>query len=104
MKPLKTQKCLDKDLTEGYNESNRKTRAFYVTLGIVVALFIGSSKWWGSCNDVIDSIIQLASIYIGGLAITDSVRYHKYGSKTLSNPEKLTQITTKELQEQYGDK
>lgn len=101
MSTLKNQKCLDKDLSEGYNESGRKTQAFYVTLGTVVVLFLGGS-WWGSANEVINAIIQLSSIYIGGLAITDSVRYNKFGSKTLSNPEKL--ITTKELQERYGDK
>ncbi len=101
MNILKNQKCLDKDLSEGYNESGRKTQAFYVTLGTVVILFLGNN-WWGSANDVIDAIIQLSSIYIGGLAITDSVRYNKFGSKTLSNPEKL--VTTKELQERYADR
>lgn len=105
MKQLKNQECLGKELNEGYNESNRKTRAFYITLGTVVALFMGNG-WWGNANDVIDAIIQLSSIYIGGLALTDSVRYHKFGSKTLENPEKVrgTSMTAKELEERYGDK
>lgn len=45
MNILKNQKCLDKDLSEGYNESGRKTQAFYVTLGTVVILFLGNN-WW----------------------------------------------------------
>lgn len=105
MKPLKNQESLDKDLSNGYNESSRKTNAFYTTLAVVVVLFIGN-KWWGSANDVIDAIIQLSSIYIGGLAYTDSVRYKTYGSKTLGNPEKFKQtaMTAKELEERYADK
>jgi hypothetical protein len=99
MKELKNQRDLDENLSTGYKESNRKTRAFYVTLGVVVGLFIGN-KWWGDAADIISQIIQLSSIYIGGLTVTDSVRYYKYGAKTLMNPE----LATKELQDRYGDK
>lgn len=98
-KPLKNQEQLDTQLSSGYVESNRKTRAFYVTLATVVGLFIGN-KFWGDAKELISQIIQLASIYIGGLTVTDSVRYYKYGSKTLENPE----LQTKELKDRYGDK
>lgn len=84
---------------EAYTESNRKTKAFYVTLATVIFLFIGSPMWKTSPNEAINAIIQLASIYIGGLAATDTMRYYKFGSKTLGNPEKQ-----KELQERYKDK
>lgn len=93
------QKDLQENLSTGYRETNRKTRAFYITLSVVVTLFMGN-KWWGDAGDVISQIIQLSSIYIGGLTVTDSVRYYKYGSKSLANPE----LATKELKDRYADK
>ena len=36
MKELKNQRNLDENLSTGYQESNRKTRAFYVTLGLAM--------------------------------------------------------------------
>jgi|JI7StandDraft_1071085.scaffolds.fasta_scaffold555044_2 hypothetical protein len=90
-----------KQLNSGdpYSESNRKTRAFYATLAVVAFLFIGSHWWEESPADTIDGIIQLAMVYIGGLAINDSVRYYKFGSKTLGNPE-----SSQELKDRYADK
>ena len=99
MNELPNQTDLDSNLSTGYKESNRKTRAFYVTLATVVGLFIGN-KWLGDPSELISQIIQLSSIYIGGLTVTDSVRYYKYGSKTLLNPE----LATKELKDRYADK
>lgn len=90
------------NMDTGYAESNRKTQAFYVTLAFIIILFI-SNKWIGlDPNTVISNIVQLASIYIGGLAVADSVRYHKFGSNTLGNPEKAKKEA--ELKERYEDK
>lgn len=84
---------------EPYAESNRKTRAFYFTVITCVFLFVGSHWWKDSPTETINSIIQLAMVYIAGLAVNDSIRYHKFGSKTMGDPEKM-----KELQDRYGDK
>lgn len=84
-----------------FAESNRKTRAFYATLATIVFLFVGSKFWEESPTKVIDSIVQLAMIYIGGLAVNDAVRYHKFGSNTLGNPEK---VASAELKKRYADK
>ena len=86
-------------IVEKFSESSRKTKAFYVTLATIVFLFMTSSHWKTSPNDVIQAIVQLASIYIGGLAVTDSMRYYKFGSKTINNPERHAELT-----ERYKDK
>lgn len=96
--PLKNQTDLTPSLETGYNESNRKTKAFYTTLGVIVLLFMGNHIW-GDTKEVIEQITQLAMTYIGGLSLADSVRYYKYGSRTLSNPETATS-----LKERYADK
>ena len=96
--PLKNQKDLTPSLETGYNESNRKTKAFYASLGVIVILFMGN-HFWGDTKTVIEQITQLAMTYIAGLSMADSVRYYKYGSKTLSNPE-----TPTDLKDRYADK
>lgn len=83
-----------------YAESNRKTKAFYTTLAVIVFLFIGSKYWEESPTKTIDSIIMLATIYIGGLAMNDTMRYYKFGSNTLGNPEEKA----KELKARYANK
>lgn len=96
--PLKNQTDLKPSLETGYNESNRKTKAFYSSLLVIVILFIGNSIW-GDTTEIVQQITQLAMTYIGGLSVADSVRYYKYGSRTLSNPE-----TPTSLKERYEDR
>lgn len=87
-----------------FNESNRKTQAFYVTLGVIVGLFI-ISNWLSSTTEVIkviDGVVQLATVFIAGLTACDTVRYHKFGSNTLGNPEKAAK--EKELKERYENR
>lgn len=96
--PIRKKRSVD----TGYAESNRKTQAFYTTLITVVALFLSSPITGLEPSKVIDSLVQLASIFIGGLAIADSVRYHKFGSNTLGNPEKVNKEN--ELKERYTNR
>ncbi len=90
---------LKPDLSTGYTESNRKTTAFYITITAILLLFFGNKLWGVNPDSAISSITQLAMVYIGGTAMADSVRYYKYGSTTLGNPEKQ-----RELQQRYKDK
>lgn len=92
-------KKTDKDYSDGYTENNRKTRAFYVSVAVLVGLFIYGDIKNADTEGIIGAVSNLALVYIGGVAMTDSVRYYKYGSNTLGNPEKQ-----KELKDRYGDK
>lgn len=91
-----------KNMDTGYVESNRKTQAFYITLAVIVGVFVIGNWISPDAIKVIQEITQLATVYIGGLAFADSVRYHKFGSNTLGNPEKVDKEN--ELKERYSNK
>jgi len=89
----------EKDYGGGFSESNRKTRAFYITMAALIGLFVYGDIKAADTEIIINALSNLALVYIGGVAVADSVRYYKYGSKTLSNPEKQ-----EELKERYKDR
>ncbi len=88
----------------GYTESNRKTQCFYITLATIIGLYF-TSLWTGKdVIPIIENVVQLSSIFIAGLAAADSVRYYRFGSNTLGNPEIKKKEINKELAERYADR
>jgi len=87
------------EYSEGYREGSRKTKAFYASLACLIALFLYGDFRHIDTKDIIGNVTNLALSYIVGVAATDSVRYYKYGSNTLKNPE-----TAIDLKKRYADK
>lgn len=83
---------------EGYRENSRKTKAFYVSMLAIIGLFLYGDYRHVETKDIIGNVTNLALAYIVGVAAADSVRYYKYGSNTLGNPEKSR------LKDRYQDK
>lgn len=87
------------DYSNGYAESNRKTIAFYISIAAAIGLFIYGDIRGVETTEIVSEVMNLAMVYVGGLAVADSVRYYKYGSNTLGNPEKQ-----RGLQDRYKDR
>lgn len=77
--------------------TSKKGRAFYVGLFSLVLLFVYGDLRGADSTQVINCVTNLALLYIGGVAVIDSVKQYKSGD--INSPEKK-----KEMQERYKDR
>lgn len=99
MKPIGTKEDSGSEYPEGYRESNRKTKAFYISMAAMIGLFLYGDMKGAEAEHIINAISNMALVYIGGVAVADAVRYHKAGVKKLDTPEKQ-----EELKDRYKDR